>query len=494
MRRIAFPLATLLSLAMVPAVAAAADDVSGTLALDPTQFAGSDTLGRVMLYTPTELAPGSSVSHWDRSASPDLLMEPNASPLVPVGTVDLTLPNFNDLGWPQGGSTITVRVTDGDDEGFNDPTDASEVPNNPGGTTLGGQRLAAIEWAADIWAGLLGSSVEINLDAAFSELDCDDTGAVLAQAGPASIFFNFPNAPREGMWYATALAEALAGENLSTTEDGGPVNAGDLSLTFNSQIDEGCVSPSFRYYYGLDGNTPNGQIAFAMVALHEMAHGLGFISFVNPANGLYPVFPGSGLPQLPDIFSSFLFDVDLQLHWDEMTNVERRNSAINPNRVVWDGPQVTDAAPDFLENAPTLTINSPSSIAGTYLLQGAFFGPPINETGITGDLVVAFDSTDQPKLACETLANASEVAGKIAVIDRGECNFTVKVKNAQDVGAIAVLIVNNQPVGLPPMGGEDPTVTIPSAGISKADGDRIKRALGMITTDPLRPTRRLAPN
>ena len=491
-RHIALPLAALLSLVMVPQVAAAADDVNGTLALDPTQLAGADTLGRVMLYTPSELAPGSSVSHWDVSASPDLLMEPNASPLVPVGTVDLTLPNFNDLGWPQGGSTITVRVTDDADEGFNDPTDAPEAPNNPGGTTLGGQRVAALEWATDIWAGLLGSSVEINLEAAFSELDCDSTGAVLAQAGPANIFLNFPNAPREGMWYVAALAEALSGENLSTTESGEPVDAGDLSLTFNSQIDEGCLSPSYRYYYGLDGNTPDGQIAFAMVALHEMAHGLGFISFVNPANGFYPVFPGSG--QLPDIYSSFLFDIDQQLHWDEMTIGERRNSAINPNRVVWDGPQVTDAAPDFLGNAPTLTINSPSSIAGTYLVQGAFFGPPINETGITGDLVLASDSTDQPRLACETLANASEVTGMIAVIDRGECLFTVKVKNAQDAGAIGVLIVNNEPVGLPPMGGDDPTITIPSAGISKADGDSIKNALGLITADPLRPTRRLAPN
>ncbi len=72
---------------------------------------------------------------------------------------------------------------------------------------------------------------------------------------------------------------------------------------------------------------------------------------------------------------------------------------------------------------------------------------------------------------------ANEISGKIAVVDRGECFFTVKVKNAQIAGAVAVLVVNNDPTGLPPMGGDDETITIPSAGISQADGDLIKAAL-----------------
>jgi hypothetical protein len=69
------------------------------------------------------------------------------------------------------------------------------------------------------------------------------------------------------------------------------------------------------------------------------------------------------------------------------------------------------------------------------------------------------------------------VAGAIAVVDRGDCFFSVKTKNAQDAGALAVVVVNNVPDGLPPMGGDDPTVTIPAVGISQADGEAIKRAL-----------------
>ena len=128
---------------MAAVVPVGADDVNGTLAIDPVRLAGTDDLGQVMLYTPDPLQPGSSVSHWDVSATPDLLMEPFASPNLGLGEVDLTLTHFRDMGWPTGTSTVTIRVMDPAEEGFNDPTEVAAAPGNPGGTTLGGQRLAA---------------------------------------------------------------------------------------------------------------------------------------------------------------------------------------------------------------------------------------------------------------------------------------------------------------------------------------------------------------
>ena len=467
-----------LLLAVFTVLPAGAAEVNGTLAVDPARIAGADELGRMLLYTPNPLEPGSSMSHWDISATPDLLMEPFASPTLPLGEVDLTLPHFRDLGWPQGSSVITIRVTDAAEEGFNDPTVVAQAPNNPGGTTLGGQRLAALQWVAGVWAAELGSSIEINIEASFEELDCGpnpEDGAVLAAAGSQFLFYDFPNAPRQGTWYHGALAEALAEEDLSTTEDGFPPETGELIITFNSQIDEGCLAPGYGYYYGLDGNTPPGLAPFSAVALHEISHGLGFANFVNDATGSPPVF--TGIPPMPDIYSVFTFDKDDGLHWSEMTNTQRRASAVNTDRVVWDGSNVINAAPDFLDNAPSLTINSPSSIEGSYAAQPAEFGPAIDLTGISGDLAVVDDGSGAPTLGCESLVNASAIAGKIAVVDRGECFFTVKVKNAQDAGADAVIVVNNASNGLPPMGGEDATITIPSAGISQADGDLIKAAL-----------------
>ena len=75
---------------------------TGSLSSDPSRRAGADALGRPLLYTPNPLVPGSSVSHWDVSASPNLLMEPNISPdlgLVLVPPKDLTKPLLKDLGW-----------------------------------------------------------------------------------------------------------------------------------------------------------------------------------------------------------------------------------------------------------------------------------------------------------------------------------------------------------------------------------------------------------
>ncbi|WP_233080452.1 S8 family serine peptidase [Rheinheimera soli] len=77
-----------------------------------------------------------------------------------------------------------------------------------------------------------------------------------------------------------------------------------------------------------------------------------------------------------------------------------------------------------------------------------------------------------------TAFEAGSLTGKAVIIDRGTCNFTAKVINAQNAGAVFVLIANNAN-GLGPVnaGGADPAVAIPSVGISKEDGDAIKAAL-----------------
>jgi len=483
-------------LALVLNAPAGAAEVNGTLFIDSSRLAGGDDLGRVLLYTPDPLQRGSSVSHWDTSVSPDLLMEPAISSSLTVGDVDLTLPQMLDIGWPPGTSTFAIRVQDGPDSGFNDPTEVAAAPSNPGGTTLGGQRLAAMEWVAGVWAELLGSSIEINIDARFVEsYECDAGGGVLAAAGSAFLFFDFSNTPRAATWYHGALAESLAGENLSSTEDGFPPNAGDLSIFFNSKIDEECLGPGTGYYYGLDGNTLPGKVSFVQVALHEISHGLGFANFSNDQTGELFGVPEQGIPRMPDIYNVFSFDNDQMLHWDVMTNEGRATSAINPGGVVWDGPQTTAAAGDFLDSSqnPSLVINLPETIAGSYAAMPAAFGPPFDDVGITGDLAVVSDGSADATLGCDTLVNADDIAGKIAVIDRGACNFTEKVKNAQDAGAVAAIVVNNVPGDMPPMGGIDDSVTIPSAGISQEDGDRIKEILALELPPPRRGGRRVIP-
>ncbi len=76
--------------------------VNGSLGVNNARLAGSDGVGRPLIYTPNPRIAGSSVSHWDQSASRNLLMEPNINSDLTQSVKppqDLTLPMFKDIGW-----------------------------------------------------------------------------------------------------------------------------------------------------------------------------------------------------------------------------------------------------------------------------------------------------------------------------------------------------------------------------------------------------------
>jgi uncharacterized repeat protein (TIGR01451 family) len=95
-----------------------------------------------------------------------------------------------------------------------------------------------------------------------------------------------------------------------------------------------------------------------------------------------------------------------------------------------------------------------------------------------------------PTDGCEALVGFT--AGNIALIDRGTCNFTVKVANAQAAGAVGVIVADNV-AGCPPigLGGADPTITIPSVRVTQADGATFKANLpGLVANLRLDTSRR----
>ena len=375
-----------------------------------------------------------------------------------------------------GAATITIVNGNAPGVGFNDPTPAVPVGGNTG-TTLGQQRLIAFQYAANIWGQTLDSNVEIKILATFEPLGCTATSATLGSAGTRFVWSDFPGVPPfpgaefAATWYHQALANKRAGVQLNTATD----NA-DIRARFNSNLgNPGCLTGTF-WYLGLDGNH-GANIDLVTVLLHEFAHGLGFSQFAS-------VTTGSELGGMTDVYGREIFDTTAGKTWDQMTNAERAASAINPRRVVWMGPVVTGDVPDVLSpGTPLLEVNSPPSLSGAYQVGPASFGPQLSSPGITGNVVLALDPADAsgPSTTdgCSPLTNAGAVAGNIAILDRGTCTFVVKVKNAQDAGAIAVLVADNA-AGAPPagLGGTDPTITIPSVRISLADGNTIKAALG----------------
>lgn len=119
-------------------------------------------------------------------------------------------------------------------------------------------------------------------------------------------------------------------------------------------------------------------------------------------------------------------------------------------------------------------INSPDAIKGYYPVGVGTFGPaPL--TPVIQDIVLATDSGGAGTIndGCEPLTNADEMAGKIAMMERGTCNFTVKVLNAQNAGAVAAVVYNNEANGevIGNMGGTaSEPVNIPSVLVQRSVG------------------------
>ena len=136
----------------------------------------------------------------------------------------------------------------------------------------------------------------------------------------------------------------------------------------------------------------------------------------------------------------------------------------------------------------TFLVNQPQSFSGIKPSTESRFGSTRNllldKGPITADVVLFNDDAQGiTHKACSTASNGSALSGKIALIDRGSCNFTDKVKNAQKAGAKAAIIADNIPnENLVFMSGDDATITIPAVFVSYETGDTIKKFLAQKTT------------
>ncbi|MEO6263423.1 MAG: M36 family metallopeptidase [Luteimonas sp.] len=138
---------------------------------------------------------------------------------------------------------------------------------------------------------------------------------------------------------------------------------------------------------------------------------------------------------------------------------------------LWSSPQPDH---EVVINTPTGYPNMPA--------RRAAFGATLDATGLTDDVVLVNDNTSGGTVTdgCETIVN--DVSGKIAMIDRGFCTFVIKVKNAQNAGAVGIIMINNQGDDPIVMGGTDATITTPSVMIGQTNGTTLKGLTGVNAT------------
>lgn len=116
-----------------------------------------------------------------------------------------------------------------------------------------------VQIAIDVWSAHFASSVTINVDASWGR---SSSWGILGSARPGNFFSSFPGAPDPSLWYTSALANALTGTDLDKA------NA-EIVVQVNSN--GGWNSRG-------DGAPLGSEYDLASVFIHEIAHGLGFLS------------------------------------------------------------------------------------------------------------------------------------------------------------------------------------------------------------------------
>ena len=153
------------------------------------------------------------------------------------------------------------------------------------------QAKAAFQYAANIWASLITSSVPIVINAYWENLI---NPAILGSAGATTIHVNNGNFPATNTWYPAALANSLAGYDMNGS-------TAEITARFNNARTD--------WYFGTELSTPFTQYNFATVVLHEIGHGLGFFGSMRYASGIgswgYETYSGSNViyPVIYDRFT-----------------------------------------------------------------------------------------------------------------------------------------------------------------------------------------------
>ena len=170
-----------------------------------------------------------------------------------------------------------------------------------------------VQAAIDVWSANFKSNVVVTVDASWGR---SSSWGVLGSARPGSFFSAFSGAPDPSLWYASAPANALAGKDLDKANP-------DLIVQVNSAAPWDTRG---------DGTPSSSEYDLESVFIHEIGHGLGFLS-----NDAYDPFFGLGSLDQPTPFDAYLQTADGRRLADLPTPSKELGVALTSS-LVWSGP------------------------------------------------------------------------------------------------------------------------------------------------------------
>jgi len=170
-----------------------------------------------------------------------------------------------------------------------------------------------VQAAIDVWSANFKSTTVITVDASWGR---SSSWGVLGSARPGSFFSAFSGAPDPSLWYSSAAANALAGRDLDRANP-------EIII----QVNSGAIWNTRG-----DGVPTSSEYDLESVFIHELGHGLGFLS-----NDAYDPFYGLGSLDQPTPFDAYLQTSDGRRLADLPTPSRELGAALTSS-LVWSGP------------------------------------------------------------------------------------------------------------------------------------------------------------
>lgn len=219
------------------------------------------------------------------------------------------------------------------------PGPRSAIINLEFGPLFPEEAKPAVERAVDIWSQSIETVIPVNIQANWDSLPPN----ILAQAAPYEVLHDFEGAPEVNRQYAIALANQLAGQDLNPA-------APDMVVK---------LAKDTEWYFGLDGQVPEGVYDMVTVALHEMGHGLGYLGSANH-NGTSGFL---GFQGIPFIFDQFVEESDQTSVLDYVSGTVTFGEVLESDALYWGGDNGAEA----------LGVGRPRLYAPTNWAPGASF-------------------------------------------------------------------------------------------------------------------------